>query len=93
MLKMCLENAENNMQSHLNQELYNQQILKKIKQKLRLKNLPYKVECFDISNIQGKNSVASMVVMENNRENLRFFQAKIYRRDRKTQGRARFSSR
>ena len=55
------------MQSHLNQELYNQQILKKIKQKLRLKNLPYKVECFDISNIQGKNSVASMVVMENNR--------------------------
>ena len=67
MLKMCLENAENNMQSHLNQELYNQQILKKIKQKLRLKNIPYKVECFDISNIQGKNSVASMVVMENNR--------------------------
>ena len=31
-----------------------------------LKNLPRRIECFDISNIQGKDSVASMVVMENN---------------------------
>ena len=35
-------------------------------QKLHLKNLPRRIECFDISNIQGKDSVASMVVMENN---------------------------
>ncbi len=29
---------------------------------LRLKNLPRKIECFDISNLQGTDSVASMVV-------------------------------
>jgi excinuclease ABC subunit C len=29
---------------------------------LRLKNLPKKIECFDISNLQGTDSVASMVV-------------------------------
>ena len=63
---MCLENAEKNMQFHLNQDLYNNQILQKIQQKLHLKNLPQRIECFDISNIQGKDSVASMVVMENN---------------------------
>ena len=66
LLEMCLENAEKNMQFHLNQDLYNNQILQKIQQKLHLKNLPRRIECFDISNIQGKDSVASMVVMENN---------------------------
>ncbi|WP_129596626.1 excinuclease ABC subunit UvrC [Anaerophilus nitritogenes] len=32
---------------------------------LRLKNPPYRIESFDISNIQGVHSVASMVVFEN----------------------------
>ena len=64
MLQMCLENAEKNMQFHLNQDLYNNQILQKIQQKLHLKNLPQRIECFDISNIQGKDSVASMVVIK-----------------------------
>ena len=31
---------------------------------LRLKTLPRKIECFDISNLQGTDSVASMVVFE-----------------------------
>jgi len=32
---------------------------------LDLPKIPFRVECFDISNIQGTNSVASMVVFEN----------------------------
>ncbi|HPD66858.1 MAG TPA: excinuclease ABC subunit UvrC [Ignavibacteriales bacterium] len=32
---------------------------------LRLKNLPMRIECFDISNLQGSDIVASMVVFEN----------------------------
>ena len=32
---------------------------------LRLNVLPRKIECFDISNLQGTDSVASMVVFEN----------------------------
>ena len=36
-----------------------------IKEKLKLKNFPHRAECFDISHIQGTNTVASMVVFEN----------------------------
>lgn len=38
-----------------------------IQQKLGLKKFPHRVECFDISHIQGTNTVASMVVFENGR--------------------------
>lgn len=36
-----------------------------IQEKLSLNKFPHKVECFDISHIQGTNTVASMVVFEN----------------------------
>lgn len=36
-----------------------------IQEKLGLSNFPYTVECFDISHIQGTNTVASMVTFEN----------------------------
>ena len=36
-----------------------------IQEKLALNKFPHRVECFDISHIQGTNTVASMVVFEN----------------------------
>lgn len=36
-----------------------------LKEKLKLKKFPHRVECFDISHIQGTNTVASMVTFEN----------------------------
>lgn len=36
-----------------------------IQEKLKLSKFPYTVECFDISHIQGTNTVASMVTFEN----------------------------
>lgn len=39
--------------------------LEKLKEVLRLKKLPVRIECFDISNIQGKDAVASMSVALN----------------------------
>jgi excinuclease ABC subunit C len=47
---------------------------------LSLKKFPLRIECFDISNIQGTNSVASMVVFENakpKKSNYRKFKIKI----------------
>ena len=40
-------------------------ILSSIQSKLGLKNLPIRIECYDISNTQGTNSVCSMVVFLN----------------------------
>lgn len=40
-------------------------VLKELKEKLSLRNLPFRIEAFDISNTAGINSVASMVVFEN----------------------------
>jgi excinuclease ABC subunit C len=39
--------------------------LDELQKVLSLPNTPFRIECFDISNIQGTNSVASMVVFEN----------------------------
>lgn len=37
-------------------------VLSSLKRDLRLKDLPRRIECFDISNLQGTDTVASMVV-------------------------------
>ncbi|MBU2492580.1 MAG: excinuclease ABC subunit UvrC [Bacteroidetes bacterium] len=37
-------------------------VLSSLKRDLHLKNIPKKIECFDISNLQGTDTVASMVV-------------------------------
>ncbi|MFL3001365.1 MAG: excinuclease ABC subunit UvrC [Cytophagales bacterium] len=39
-------------------------ILVDLKNKLNLKNIPFHIECFDVSNIQGKNTVASLVMFK-----------------------------
>ena len=36
-------------------------VLIELKNKLNLKNIPFHIECYDISNIQGSNTVASLV--------------------------------
>lgn len=41
------------------------EILTRLKEELGLSKLPHRIECFDISNIQGTDNVASMVVFEN----------------------------
>lgn len=43
----------------------NEEILKKLQEDLRLPELPVHIECFDNSNIQGTNPVASMVCFKN----------------------------
>ena len=42
-------------------------VLKQLQQDLQLKEIPYRIECFDNSNFQGTNPVASMVHFSNGR--------------------------
>ena len=69
LVKMCKENAilqlkELQLQKMKAEGSVNYGV-SALKRDLRLKDLPKKIECFDISNLQGTDSVASMVVFEN----------------------------
>jgi excinuclease ABC subunit C len=48
-----------------NPENHTQRILEQLKKDFRLKELPYHMECFDNSNIQGTNPVSACVVFKN----------------------------
>lgn len=69
LLEMALENAKEYLEKHLQKEKlkYNNTLgaIKSLKEKLSLKNLPQRIECYDISNISGTNKVCSMVVFKN----------------------------
>ncbi len=66
LLKMAKENAEEHLHKHLEKEKleYNQGLgaIKQLQEKVGLKALPHRMECYDISHISGTNKVASMVV-------------------------------
>jgi len=66
LLNMCKENALLQLKEIQIQKMKNlgnvPYTLSALQRDLRLKNLPKKIECFDISNIQGSDNVASMVV-------------------------------
>ncbi len=49
----------------LNRKQRDVRVLKKMQEELRLEKLPMHIECFDNSNIQGTNPVASCVVFKN----------------------------
>ncbi len=68
LVKMCKENASFQLKEIQLQKMKNlgsvPYSLSALQRDLRLKDLPKKIECFDISNLQGTDSVASMVVFE-----------------------------
>ena len=55
-------NLNRDIENYLNKKKIVEDGLYTLYQKLNLKNYPRKIECFDISNIQGKDAVASMSV-------------------------------
>ena len=69
LLEMADENAEEYLEKYIEKEKikYNNTMgaIKELKDKLSLKNLPRRMECYDISNISGTNQVCSMVVFKN----------------------------
>ena len=65
------ENAAQGLAQHRVKWLDNadltQQAMAELQEELSLPSLPHRMECYDISHIQGSNSVGSMVVFENGR--------------------------
>ena len=66
LIKMCKENAILQLKEIQIQKMKKEGAIpyavSALQRDLRMKELPKKIECFDISNIQGSDSVASMVV-------------------------------
>ncbi len=62
---MAIRNAENafRIRHMMGEDI--ESVLNSLKQQLNLRNLPRRIECFDISNIGGKQAVGSMVTFEN----------------------------
>ena len=69
LLNMAKENAKEYLEKHLEKEkiAYNTSIgaISQLQKNLKLKTLPKRIECYDISHIGGTNKVASMVVFTN----------------------------
>jgi excinuclease ABC subunit C len=66
LVQMASDNAAQSLREHLLSRKSKDRILMKLQEELGLKNLPRRIEAFDISTIQGTGSVASMVSFENN---------------------------
>ena len=67
LLNLAVKNGVQNLQLKMHEDHADALIIKAVHQKLHLKRYPHHVECFDISNISGTNTVASMVVWKDNR--------------------------
>ncbi len=67
LVEMALKNGRQNLELEMKASEADKIILDEVQQKLKLKNRPHRVECFDISNIAGTNTAASMVVWEGNK--------------------------
>ena len=61
LVEMAMQNAAQSFRERHNKEQQQDRTLSELQQRLRLKNLPRRIECFDISNIHGTNAVGSMV--------------------------------
>ena len=62
LMNMVKENIKSNLSNH---RLNDQKTLKLIKKRLNLLNLPYRIEVYDNSHLNGTNPVGSMIVYQN----------------------------
>ena len=64
LMDMTEKNAQNHFQDQVTKRESTFKALEEIQKKLHLPKLPRRIECFDISNFQGSQTVASQVVFE-----------------------------
>jgi excinuclease ABC subunit C len=79
LLEMAGENAEKFLVAEAETEKDREKLLETLKERLTLRNVPRRVEAFDISNLQGGYAVGSMVTFEDGepfKERYRHFKIK-----------------
>lgn len=69
LIEMAKKNAQQTLEVEISTrdeevDARSETILSRLKEELGIRHLPKRIECFDISNIQGSDNVASMVVFE-----------------------------
>jgi excinuclease ABC subunit C len=64
LLQMANENARQSFAARRDSEKTRERMLEELRGKLRLRNTPKRIECYDISNLQGSMVVASQVVFD-----------------------------
>jgi excinuclease ABC subunit C len=69
LLQRASQNAENSLKAYNALIANDVDLLSRLRQQLRMDRIPWRIECFDISNISGKSAVAGMVVFEKGKPN------------------------
>jgi excinuclease ABC subunit C len=64
LLELASRNAEESFRRRSTEKQKELSLLRRVKDSLSLSKLPFSIECFDISNIQGDIAVASMIRFE-----------------------------
>src|SRR5215475_13246442 len=64
LLEMAMENARQSFASRRDNEKTRERMLDELRTKLRLRNAPKRIECYDISNLQGSMVVGSQVTFD-----------------------------
>jgi len=74
---MAMENARQSFEARRNNEQRRERMLEDLRVRLRLRNTPKRIECYDISNLQGSMVVGSQVAFDEGEP-----QKNLYRRYR-----------
>lgn len=69
LLQMANDNAASHFSDYVNKSEAKKRGLEEIQKRLELPQLPVRIECYDISNFQGSETVASQVVFEDGAPN------------------------
>ncbi|HAK59423.1 MAG TPA: excinuclease ABC subunit C [Nitrospiraceae bacterium] len=73
LVQMASDNAAQTLREQMLSRKSKERILMRLQEELGLRNLPQRIEAFDISTIQGTESVGSMVAFENNQPDKRHY--------------------
>lgn len=75
LLSLAFKNAENYFEQNFLKQTTQKHILENLQKKIKLRHLPQRLECYDISNFQGKESIASMVTFIDGRPEKKFYRS------------------